>query len=42
MSFDHTKYQPFPVIDKPDRRWPSQRIEKPLWVAVTCVTVTRR
>ncbi|PNE01128.1 2-isopropylmalate synthase [Alcanivorax sp. MD8A] len=35
MSFDHTKYQPFPVIDKPDRRWPSQRIEKaPLWAAV--------
>ncbi|MAX56614.1 MAG: 2-isopropylmalate synthase [Alcanivoracaceae bacterium] len=35
MSFDHTKYQPFPVIDKSDRRWPSQRIEKaPLWAAV--------
>ncbi|WP_414430710.1 2-isopropylmalate synthase [Alcanivorax sp. IL3] len=35
MSFDHRKYQPFPVIDKPDRRWPSQRIEKaPLWAAV--------
>ncbi|MCK0154048.1 2-isopropylmalate synthase [Alcanivorax sp. S6407] len=35
MSFDHTKYQPFPVIDKPNRRWPGQRIEKaPLWAAV--------
>lgn len=35
MSFDHRKYQPFPVIDKPNRRWPSQRIEKaPLWAAV--------
>ncbi len=35
MSFDHRKYAPFPVVDKPDRRWPSRRIEKaPLWAAV--------
>ncbi|WP_018945720.1 2-isopropylmalate synthase [Thioalkalivibrio sp. AKL17] len=25
MSFDHTKYAPFPPIDKADRRWPAQR-----------------
>jgi 2-isopropylmalate synthase len=35
MSFDHRKYAPFPAVDKPDRRWPSRRIEKaPLWAAV--------
>lgn len=35
MSFDHRKYAPFPTIDKPDRQWPSKRIEKaPLWAAV--------
>ena len=34
-TFDHRKYRPFPVINKTDRRWPSQRIEKaPLWCAV--------
>jgi len=34
-SFDHTKYRPFPRINKADRRWPSQSIEKaPLWCAV--------
>lgn len=33
--FDHRKYRPFPVINKADRRWPSQRIEKaPRWCAV--------
>ncbi|WP_019022241.1 2-isopropylmalate synthase [Thioalkalivibrio sp. ALE23] len=25
MSFDHTKYAPFPPIDKSDRRWPARR-----------------
>ena len=35
MSFDHRKYRPFPFVDKPDRRWPSQQIEQaPLWAAV--------
>lgn len=35
MSFDHRKYAPFVTVDKPDRRWPGQRIEKaPLWAAV--------
>ena len=35
MSFDHRKYAPVAVIDKPDRRWPARRIEKaPLWAAV--------
>ncbi|MBL7252442.1 2-isopropylmalate synthase [Alloalcanivorax marinus] len=35
MSFDHRKYAPFATIDKPDRQWPSKRIEKaPLWAAV--------
>ncbi len=34
-QFTHTKYKPFPVINKPDRRWPSQQITKaPLWCAV--------
>ncbi len=34
-SFKHTKYRPFPVINKTDRRWPSQVItEAPLWCAV--------
>jgi 2-isopropylmalate synthase len=26
--FDHRKYAPAPVIAKPDRRWPSRRIER--------------
>ncbi len=35
MSYDHRKYAPFATIDKPDRQWPSKRIEKaPLWAAV--------
>lgn len=35
MTFDHRKYRPAAVIDKPDRRWPSRRLEKaPLWAAV--------
>lgn len=35
MGFDHRKYAPFATIDKPDRQWPSKRIEKaPLWAAV--------
>lgn len=34
-SFDHRKYRPFPVINKTDRRWPSQQItEAPIWCAV--------
>lgn len=34
-NFTHTKYRPFPVIHKPDRRWPSQQITAaPLWCAV--------
>jgi len=34
-TFDHTKYRPFPVINKADRRWPSQVItQAPLWCAV--------
>lgn len=33
--FDHTKYRPFPVIKKPNRRWPSEQISKaPIWCAV--------
>jgi 2-isopropylmalate synthase len=33
--FDHTKYRPFPVIRKPDRRWPSEQITRaPFWCAV--------
>jgi 2-isopropylmalate synthase len=33
--FDHTKYRPFPVIKKPNRRWPSEQITKaPIWCAV--------
>jgi len=29
------KYQPFPLIDLPDRRWPSRRIERaPQWCSV--------
>tara|TARA_R110001606_G_scaffold1937_5_gene7657 strand:- start:21439 stop:23115 length:1677 start_codon:yes stop_codon:yes gene_type:complete len=35
MSFDHRKYAPIATIDKPNRSWPNQRIEKaPLWAAV--------
>lgn len=34
-TFDYRKYRPFPVIDRPQRRWPSKRIEAaPLWAAV--------
>jgi len=34
-TFDHTKYRPFPAINKADRRWPSQTItQAPLWCAV--------
>ena len=30
-----TKYRPFPVIDLPDRRWPSRTIEQaPIWCSV--------
>ena len=33
--FDHRKYAPAPVIAKPDRRWPSRRIERaPLLASV--------
>ena len=29
------KYQPFPLIDLPDRRWPSQSLSAaPLWCSV--------
>jgi 2-isopropylmalate synthase len=35
MSYDHTKYRPFPRIDKADRRWPDRIIDKaPAWCAV--------
>ncbi|EDY87582.1 2-isopropylmalate synthase [gamma proteobacterium HTCC5015] len=35
MAFDHTKYSPAMHFDKPDRQWPSRRLEKaPLWCAV--------
>ena len=34
-SFDHTKYHPFTVIEKPNRRWPSEHItQAPIWCAV--------
>lgn len=34
-SFDHRKYRPFPLINKFDRRWPSQQIEQaPQWCSV--------
>jgi 2-isopropylmalate synthase len=34
-SFDHTKYRPSPVINKPNRQWPSKTINHaPLWCAV--------
>ncbi|WP_369809247.1 2-isopropylmalate synthase [Oceanicoccus sp. KOV_DT_Chl] len=33
--FDHRKYQPFPAIHKPDRRWPNQVIQQaPDWCSV--------
>lgn len=33
--FNHKKYRPFAVINKPDRRWPSEVIHQaPLWCAV--------
>jgi len=35
MAYDHQKYQPFPVLQRPERRWPSQRIQAaPTWCAV--------
>ena len=34
-SFDHSKYQPFPPVAMPGRRWPDRVIEKaPLWCSV--------
>ncbi|MGH1441455.1 MAG: 2-isopropylmalate synthase [Cellvibrionaceae bacterium] len=34
-TFDHTKYTPFPKVNKADRRWPSQQIKAaPIWCAV--------
>ena len=34
-TFSHTKYRPFPTLNKTDRRWPSQTItEAPIWCAV--------
>ena len=34
-QFDHTKYRPFPTINKADRRWPSQVItQAPIWCSV--------
>jgi 2-isopropylmalate synthase len=34
-QFSHTKYRPFPSINKPDRRWPAQVItQAPIWCAV--------
>lgn len=33
--FDHQKYRPFPVINKPNRQWPSKTItQAPIWCAV--------
>jgi len=33
--FDHTKYQAFKAVQKPNRNWPSKQIEKaPTWCAV--------
>ena len=33
--FDHQKYKPFPVINKPNRNWPSQVIKQaPKWCSV--------
>ncbi|SJZ83187.1 2-isopropylmalate synthase [Consotaella salsifontis] len=35
MSKAGIKYQPYPRVDLPDRRWPSQTIEKPpIWCSV--------
>ena len=35
MAFDHRKYIPFKPVEKKDRRWPDQVIEKaPRWCAV--------
>lgn len=34
-SFDHRKYKPFAPVQKPDRRWPDQVIDKaPIWCSV--------
>ncbi len=34
-GYTHTKYRPFPKLNKQDRRWPSQQIEAaPIWCAV--------
>ncbi len=33
--FDHTKYRPFPSVNKPNRNWPSQSITTaPIWCSV--------
>jgi len=33
--FDYKKYRPFPVLNKPDRRWPSRVIKRaPMWCSV--------
>jgi 2-isopropylmalate synthase len=33
--FDHTKYRPFPTIQRPQRQWPNQTIDRaPQWCAV--------
>ncbi|KXF76698.1 2-isopropylmalate synthase [Paramesorhizobium deserti] len=35
MPIAGTKYQPYPLVDLPDRTWPSTRIEKaPIWCSV--------
>lgn len=35
MASASLKYQPYPLIDLPDRTWPSKRIEKaPIWCSV--------
>lgn len=35
MAFDHTKYRPTPVIQRPERRWPDKVLtEAPIWCAV--------
>ena len=35
MPQSASKYEPYPLVDLPDRTWPSQRIEKaPIWCSV--------
>jgi 2-isopropylmalate synthase len=35
MAYDHRKYSPFPLIDRPQRRWPNRAItQAPAWCAV--------